>query len=123
NQRRSGQLLPRPQHVGDRRPHDSDAQGWRLRTLACGPAPPGTYEVVWAGSIDAGRPVGPGLYFARLSVLGRKEMRELLRVRYCPSVSADFAFEADEQPLESWGRSAQPGVTAPSKTHSSRVAS
>ena len=51
--------------------------GARVRTLVDGVLPAGPHEAVWDGRDDAGRAVGPGLYFLRLSAAGRTVSRKV----------------------------------------------
>jgi len=44
--------------------------GRLVRTLARGEHEAGAYSIPWAGDDDARRPVAPGVYFVRLTVLG-----------------------------------------------------
>jgi len=57
-----------------------DLQGRRVRTLADRTFARGAHVLVWDGRDDAGRALGPGLYFARLATpAGARTARVLLR--------------------------------------------
>jgi hypothetical protein len=58
-----------------------DAGGRWVRELASGSAPAGEHAVTWDLSDEAGRPVGTGLYFARLEVEGRAFTQKLAALR------------------------------------------
>jgi flagellar hook assembly protein FlgD len=47
-----------------------DVRGARVRTLRNGAFPAGRYTVSWDGRDDAGRRLGGGMYFVRLSAAG-----------------------------------------------------
>src|SRR5207237_910568 len=57
-----------------------DVAGRRVRTLASGPLPAGRHELRWSGDGADGRPVAPGVYFARLTRDGRMLVRRIVRV-------------------------------------------
>ena len=57
-----------------------DVQGRRLMTLAKGSQEPGSYEVVWAGASERGGSLNPGLYFIRLDIAGRTQIRKVLKI-------------------------------------------
>lgn len=51
--------------------------GARVRTLVDGVLQPGAHQASWDARDDGGRPVGPGLYFVRLSAAGRVTTRKV----------------------------------------------
>jgi hypothetical protein len=55
--------------------------GARVRTLARGPREPGAYRLTWRGEDDAGRPLSPGVYWARLSTRGLTFTRRIVFLR------------------------------------------
>lgn len=55
--------------------------GRRVRSLAHGRRDAGAYRVVWRGDDDAGRPIAPGVYWARLRADGRTWNRRLVFLR------------------------------------------
>jgi aminopeptidase N len=58
-----------------------DTAGRLVRTLVDGEAAAGAHEARWDGRDEAGRPVGSGAYFARLSFAGESRTRSLLLAR------------------------------------------
>ncbi len=58
-----------------------DAAGRRVRTLVDGETAAGAHEARWDGRDEAGRPVGSGAYFARLTFAGRSLTRSLVLAR------------------------------------------
>lgn len=58
-----------------------DLGGARVRTLVEGVLPAGPHESVWDARDDAGRPVGPGLYFVRLAAAERVASRKVGVIR------------------------------------------
>jgi len=58
-----------------------DVQGRRLRTLASGFHPNGSYEVVWDGKTSGGLPAASGVYFCRLRSGGSASARRLVLMR------------------------------------------
>jgi hypothetical protein len=56
-----------------------DVRGRRLRELASGAHPPGDQAIEWDLLDEAGHPVRPGLYFARLEVDGRILTHKIVR--------------------------------------------
>lgn len=58
-----------------------DVAGRRVRTLLRGVQPPGPGSVVWDGSDARGRPVGSGVYFARLQTASGLSQQKLLLLR------------------------------------------
>jgi hypothetical protein len=59
-----------------------DARGARVRLLAVGARPAGSYPVVWDGRDDLGRSVGSGIYVARLETsAGQRAACKLALVR------------------------------------------
>jgi hypothetical protein len=58
-----------------------DTAGRLVRTLVDGEAATGAHEARWDGRDEAGRPVGSGAYFARLSFAGESRTRPLLLAR------------------------------------------
>src|SRR5262245_9431480 len=60
-----------------------DASGRRVRTLvdANAPEPAGSHRVTWNGQSDAGRDVGPGVYYLRLDAGSEVRMHRLARLR------------------------------------------
>jgi len=55
--------------------------GARVRTLAHGPREAGAYRLTWRGEDDAGRPLAPGVYWARLTTGGLKLTRRIVFLR------------------------------------------
>ncbi|MEO6463748.1 MAG: FlgD immunoglobulin-like domain containing protein, partial [Candidatus Eisenbacteria bacterium] len=66
--------------AGDVRLEVYDALGRRVATLLEGRQPVGEGSAVWDGRDLAGRPVGAGLYFYRLSALGQRATQKGLRL-------------------------------------------
>ncbi|MGE5177389.1 MAG: FlgD immunoglobulin-like domain containing protein [Hyphomicrobiales bacterium] len=58
-----------------------DVHGRLVRTLADGVFGPGDHRVRWDGTDGAGRAVGSGAYFARLTADGRSEARKVVLLR------------------------------------------
>jgi hypothetical protein len=58
-----------------------DLQGRRVRELAAGRVEAGRYARRWDLADGAGRPVAPGVYFARLDALDRVLVRRLVVIR------------------------------------------
>ena len=58
-----------------------DVGGHRVRELASGTQPQGQHAIAWDLRDDAGRPVGAGLYLARLEAGGRVLMQKLTALR------------------------------------------
>jgi hypothetical protein len=54
--------------------------GRRVRTLVDGPYGAGRHETTWDGRDDQGRPVPPGVYFARLEGAGARQVRKIVRL-------------------------------------------
>lgn len=71
-------LLPKP---GEVLVAIYDVAGRQIRTLYDGALPEGSHAVPWNGEDDEGRPVGAGVYFARLETTDATEMQKLTRVR------------------------------------------
>jgi flagellar hook assembly protein FlgD len=57
------------------------ADGRRVRTLAHGAFPAGTYRFTWEGDDGVHRAVPPGIYFAQLVTGGRRFSRTLVQLR------------------------------------------
>jgi YVTN family beta-propeller protein len=57
-----------------------DALGRRVAVVVDGKLPAGPGTAVWNGRDEAGRQVGPGLYFYRLSALGRRVTAKGMRI-------------------------------------------
>jgi len=57
-----------------------DAMGRKVRTLAGGETPPGTFMVNWDGRDDLRRPVAPGVYFCRVESNGPAAGKKMLLV-------------------------------------------
>ncbi len=57
-----------------------DTSGRHVRTLVSGTQSAGEHTVAWFGHDDAGDSVPTGLYFYRLEVDGRREMRKMLLI-------------------------------------------
>jgi hypothetical protein len=55
--------------------------GARVRTLARGPREPGAYHMVWRGEDDGGKPLSPGVYWARLTTRGLTFTRRIVFLR------------------------------------------
>jgi hypothetical protein len=55
--------------------------GARVRTLARGPREPGPYHMVWRGEDDGGKPLSPGIYWARLTTRGLTFTRRIVFLR------------------------------------------
>ena len=59
-----------------------DLQGRTVRDLVAAELPAGTHHANWEGRDEHQRPVGPGFYFARLSMAGgRVEAQKLFKIR------------------------------------------
>jgi unsaturated rhamnogalacturonyl hydrolase len=58
-----------------------NSRGQRIRTLMDGACQAGTFEVVWDGMDDAGRPVGSGMVVAVLSGGGKRETLKMLKLQ------------------------------------------
>jgi hypothetical protein len=58
-----------------------DLQGRRVALLRAGAMAAGPHAVVWGGRDGRGRPVGSGVYFARLRVGGEQAVRRLVVAR------------------------------------------
>ena len=54
-----------------------DAAGRRVREVTRGERSAGGFEVSWRGETDDGRAASPGIYLARLSMLGRSAVRHI----------------------------------------------
>lgn len=59
----------------------ADVTGRRLRRVHDGVLEGGAHEILWDGTDDAGRLVGPGVYFLRLRAGGQSADRKLVRIR------------------------------------------
>lgn len=70
--------LPR---AGEARVEVFDAAGRMVRTLTSGSRPPGAWTIEWDGQNEAGRPAASGLYFVRLSAMGRELVRRVVLAR------------------------------------------
>ncbi len=57
------------------------AAGRRVRVLASGMHPAGLHRIAWDGVSEDGRPVAPGVYFARIRAGGIEESRRLVRIQ------------------------------------------
>jgi hypothetical protein len=57
------------------------AEGRRVRTVLDSSLPAGRHQIDWDGRDDAGRELGPGVYFGRLSIGAWSTARAMLRVR------------------------------------------
>jgi hypothetical protein len=55
--------------------------GRRVSTLASGWREPGIYRVSWHGDDDSGRAVAPGVYYAHMTVGGRRFTRTIVHLR------------------------------------------
>jgi hypothetical protein len=55
--------------------------GGRVRTLAHGPREAGAYKLAWRGEDDAGKPLAPGVYWARLTTRGLTFTRRIVFLR------------------------------------------
>jgi hypothetical protein len=55
--------------------------GTLIRTLVNAPREAGSYEVVWNGCDEAGRPVATGTYFARIQAGDFREIRKMVLVK------------------------------------------
>jgi hypothetical protein len=55
--------------------------GARVRTLARGPRDAGAYRLTWRGEDDAGKPLAPGVYWARLTTRGLTFTRRIVFLR------------------------------------------
>jgi hypothetical protein len=55
--------------------------GARVRTLARGPREPGAYRLTWRGEDDGGKPMSPGVYWARLTTRGLTFTRRIVFLR------------------------------------------
>ena len=49
-----------------------------MRTLVQGELEAGSHSIEWAGDDDARRPVAPGIYYARLTILGGPRLTRML---------------------------------------------
>ena len=58
-----------------------DATGRRVRTLERAHRGPGTYQVAWDGTDEAGRDLTSGIYFARIDVGGEMQRVTIVRAR------------------------------------------
>ena len=58
-----------------------DVAGRVVRSFGAGPVAAGWHVLAWDLADDAGQRVGPGLYFVRLSVDGRTQMRHVTVLR------------------------------------------
>ena len=58
-----------------------DAAGHRIRVLDAGIMGAGANSLEWDGRGSGGKPVAPGVYFARLTANGRSWTRTLIRIR------------------------------------------
>ncbi|HEU4365059.1 MAG TPA: FG-GAP-like repeat-containing protein, partial [Candidatus Krumholzibacteria bacterium] len=58
-----------------------DVTGARVRTLVDGTLPGGAHSATWDGRNNAGSPVGSGVYFYRLSTVGRAETRKMVLLK------------------------------------------
>ncbi len=58
-----------------------DQRGRLVRSLDFGEAPAGWLEKIWDGRDDAGRQLGSGVYFARLTVDGARQMQKLALIK------------------------------------------
>lgn len=58
-----------------------DESGRPVRTLVQKSLPGGRYSFVWDGEDNKGCPVGPGVYFARLSINNNRKFLKLIRIR------------------------------------------
>jgi len=58
-----------------------DAAGRRVRALVRGGRDAGEHLAVWDGRDDAGRPVGPGVYFCRLRAGGEERRRKMVLLK------------------------------------------
>jgi hypothetical protein len=61
--------------------HIYGVDGRRVRTLARGRRDPGVYRLAWRGEDDAGRALAPGVYWARLTTMGRTFNRRIVFLR------------------------------------------
>lgn len=57
------------------------AEGRRVRTVLNSSLPAGRQQIDWDGRDDAGRELGPGVYFGRLNIGAWSASRAMLRVR------------------------------------------
>jgi flagellar hook assembly protein FlgD len=58
-----------------------DIRGGLVRTLVDGAVNSGSGRLTWNGRNGHGSPVSSGLYFCRITALGRMEVRKLLLIR------------------------------------------
>jgi hypothetical protein len=58
-----------------------DARGSLVKRLVDGSTPAGNWSVTWTGLDDAGRPVGSGIYFVKLSTGTHVETRKLVLLK------------------------------------------
>jgi hypothetical protein len=58
-----------------------DIQGRRIAVIARGSQTAGTHSARWDGLNQEGKPVGGGIYFARLAAGGREEVKKIVLVR------------------------------------------
>jgi len=68
-------------HDGDARVEVYDLSGRRVATVAGGHRAAGRASLAWNGHDDAGRPLGAGVYLARVSAGGATATTRLVRVR------------------------------------------
>jgi hypothetical protein len=68
-------------HPGPVRLEVFDVSGRRVRALATGPHPAGSYTVLWDGRGESGRAVAGGVYFLHFSAGGVEESRQLILLR------------------------------------------
>ena len=58
-----------------------DVLGRQVRTLVNGSRAPGVHTVQWAGNVEAGRPVGSGVYLLELATRGERLTTRLLLLK------------------------------------------
>ena len=58
-----------------------NVQGQKIRTLAGGEHPPGTYAVTWDGNLDSGVPATSGVYVYRLQAGPYAQLKTLVLLR------------------------------------------
>ena len=58
-----------------------DAAGRRVRVLASGVHKAGEHRISWDGANEAGQPVAPGVYFARIHAGSIEASRRLVRIQ------------------------------------------
>src|SRR5262249_55796382 len=84
--------FPNPSHLGTTVPFALarsgvidlaifSVDGRRVRSLAHGLLEAGNHRLTWSGDDDAHRPVGPGVYYARLVTPERRFTTTLVRLR------------------------------------------